>query len=128
ARMNARPFTEADFAVVAAMLEADERSFGRRAEISANDIHDWTQFTDLATESWLYEDEDGPAAIGFVYVYGTVGGGVGVVHPRAKGRGLGPKLLDRSDSLLRTREIEKIHQFSIGSDTAAHALLESRGY
>jgi mycothiol synthase len=54
--------------------------------------------------------------------------GIGVVHPRMKGRGIGSELLDRSDAALRDREIEKIHQFAIGSDTAAHALLESRGY
>ena len=126
--MNSRPFTEDDFAAVAAVLEADERSFGRRTQLSANDIHEWTQFSDLPNESWLYEDADGIAAVGWVYVYGAVGVGAGVVHPRAKGRGLGAQLLDRSDAALRTREIEKIHQFVIGSDTAAPALLESRGY
>lgn len=126
--MNVRPFTADDFPAVAKLLEDDERSFGRRAEVSANNIREWTQFTDLPNESWLYEDDDGPAAVGFVYVYGTVGVGIGVVHPRVKGRGLGPELLDRSDAALRDREIEKIHQFALGSDTAAHALFESRGY
>jgi len=126
--MNVRPFTADDFAAVAKLLEDDERSFGRRADVSANNIREWTQFTDLPNESWLYEDEEGPAAVGFVHVYGIVGVGVGVVHPRVKGRGIGPELLERSDAALRDREIEKIHQFALGSDTAAHALLESRGY
>lgn len=126
--MNVRPFTAADFAAVAKLLEEDERWFGRRSEVSANNIQDWTQLTDLANESWLYEDEEGPVAVGFVYVFGTVGVAVGVVHPRAKGRGLGAELVDRSDALLRGREIEKIHQFAIGSDPAARALFESRGY
>lgn len=126
--MNSRPFTEDDFAVVASILEDDERSHGRRAEIGPHDIHEWTQFADLANDSWLYEDDEGPVAVGWVYVYGGVGVGVGVVHPRAKGRNLGAELLDRSDTALRGRKIEKIHQFAIGSDSAAHALLESRGY
>jgi len=126
--VKSRPFSEADFATVAAILQADERSYGRRTEIAANDIHEWTQFADLPNDSWLYEDDDGAAAVGWVYVYGAVGVGVGIVHPRAKGQGLGAQLLDRSDAALRTREIEKIHQFTIGSDTAARALLESRGY
>ena len=126
--MNARPFTEHDFATVAALLQDDERALGRRTEVAANDIHEWTQFADLANDSWLYEDDSGAIAVGWAYVYGGVGVGVGVVHPRAKGQGLGAQLIDRSDGALRTRDIEKIHQFAIGSDEAARSLLESRGY
>ena len=126
--MNVRSFAEDDFTAVAALLQADERSHGRPTVIGVNEIHEWTRLSDLANDSWLYEDDEGPAAVGWVTVEGTVGSGVGVVHPRAKGRGLGAQLLDRSDGALGAREIEKIHQFVIGSDTAARALLESRGY
>jgi mycothiol synthase len=126
--MMVRPFTEGDFAAVAKILEDDERSYGRRTEVGANDIHEWTQFADLPNDSWLYEDDDGPAAVGWVYVYQAVGVGVGIVHPRAKGRGLGAQLIERSDTALRAREIAKIHQLAIGSDTAGHELLKSRGY
>jgi mycothiol synthase len=126
--MNVRPFTEHEFAAVATLLQDDERALGRRTEVTANDIHEWTQFADLANDSWLYEDDSGAVAVGWVYVHGTVGVGIGVVHPRAKGQGLGSELIDRSDGALRTREIEKIHQFAIGSDEAARSLLESRGY
>ena len=126
--MNVRPFSADDFAAVAEVLQDDERAYGRRTELSANDIHEWTQFSDLPNDSWLFEDDDGIAAVGWAYVYGSVGVGAGIVHPRAKGRGLGAQLLDRSDAALRTREIEKIHQFAIGGDDAARALLESRGY
>jgi mycothiol synthase len=126
--MKSRPITQNDFPVVAQVLGDDERSHGRPGRIGVNEVHEWTQFTDLASDSWLYEDADGVAAVGWAYVYGVVGVGIGVVHPRAKGRGLGAVLLERSDSLLRTRDIERIHQFTIGSDTAAHSLLERRGY
>jgi GNAT superfamily N-acetyltransferase len=126
--MNVRPFNTDDFAAVAKLLEDDERSFGRRADVSVNNVHEWTQFADLSKDSWLYEDDEGVAAAGWFFVYGSVGVGIGVVHPRMKARGIGSELLDRSDAALRGREIEKIHQFAIGSDTAAHGLLESRGY
>lgn len=126
--MNVRPFSEDDFPTVASILQDDERSYGRTTEIAADDIYEWTQFADLPNDSWLVEDAAGAAAVGWIYVYGTVGVGTGVVHPRAKGKGVGAQLLDRSDAALRDRDIEKIHQFAIGSDTAAHALLESRGY
>jgi GNAT superfamily N-acetyltransferase len=107
----------------------DEQFFGRTAELGPNEIREWTQFADLESDTWLYEDDSGPVAVGWVYVYGDVGVGAGIVHPRAKGRGLGAQLLDRSDAALRKRpEAKRIHQFTIGSDTAAHGLLESRGY
>jgi mycothiol synthase len=126
--VNVRQFDADDFAAVGKLLEDDERSFGRRADVSVNNVHEWTQLADLSQDSWFYEDDEGPAAVGWFFVYGSVGVGIGVVHPRMKGRGIGSELLDRSDAALRDREIEKIHQFAIGSDTAAHALLESRGY
>jgi mycothiol synthase len=126
--VNVRQFDADDFAAVGKLLEDDERSFGRRADVSVNNVHEWTQLADLSKDSWLYEDDEGPAAVGWFFVYGSVGVGISVVHPRMKGRGIGSELLDRSDAALRDREIEKIHQFAIGSDTAAHALLESRGY
>jgi GNAT superfamily N-acetyltransferase len=127
--VNVRPFTQDDFAVVAQLLTEDEQSFGRTAELGANEIREWTQFTDLENDTWLYEDERGAVAVGWVYVYGEIGVGAGIVHPRAKGRGLGAQLLDRSDAALRDRPaVKRIHQFAIGSDTAAHSLLESRGY
>jgi mycothiol synthase len=126
--VNVRTFNADDFAAVAKLLEDDERSFGRRADVSVNNVHEWTQLADLSKDSWLYEDDEGLAAAGWIFVYGSVGVGIGVVHPRMKGRGIGSELLDRSDSALREREIEKIHQFAIGSDAGAHALLESRGY
>jgi mycothiol synthase len=126
--VNTRPFTKGDLATVAAIFEADERSYGRPTEIGVNEIHEWTQLADLPNDSWLYEDEEGPVAAGWVYVYQAVGVGIGVVHPRAKGRGIGAELIDRSDAALRSRGIPKIHQFAIGGDTAARELLESRGY
>ena len=127
--MKVRPFGNDDFAAVAALLAEDERWQGRTARVGVNEIHEWTMLADLANDSWLYEDDEGPVAVGWVYLWGEVGVGVGVVHPRAKGRGLGGELLERSDSALRARDgVERIHQFTIGSDTAARELLESRGY
>jgi len=126
--VKVRPFTRDDLPIVAAILEADERSHGRPAEIGVNEVHEWTQLADLPNDSWLYEDEEGPAAVGWVYVYQEVGVGIGVVHPRAKGRGIGTTLLERSDAALRSRDIAKIHQFAIGGDAAAQELFERSGY
>lgn len=127
--MNTRPFGEPDFPAVAALLEDDERAHGRSTVVGVNDLREWTSAADLANDSWLYEDDEGVVAVGWVHVWGETGVGVGVVHPRAKGRGLGAQLIDRSDAALRERDgVRRVHQFTIGGDDAAVALLTSRGY
>ncbi len=126
--MNVRPFSEEDFPVVAEVLADDERHHGRPAQIGANEVREWTSTADLANGSWLYEDDDGPVAVGWTGTQGDVGFAIGVVHPRAKGTGLGSELVDRSEAALRTREVARIHQFTIGGDSAAVALLTARGY
>ena len=70
----------------------------------------------------------GRSRVGWTGTQGDVGFAIGVVHPRAKGRGIGAELVDRSEAALRTREIARIHQFTIGGDSAAAALLTARGY
>ena len=126
--MNVRPFTEDDFPMVAGLLSDDERFHGRTIQIGVNEVHEWTSTTELATDSWLYEDADGPAAVGWCATEGEVGFAIGVVHPRAKGHGLGAELVDRSEAALRTRDIARLHQFVIGADTAAATLMTERGY
>jgi ribosomal protein S18 acetylase RimI-like enzyme len=113
---------------VAGVLGDDERFYGRPIQVGVNEVHEWTSTADLANDSWLYEDDDGPAAVGWCATQGDVGFAVGVVHPRAKGRGLGSELVERSESALRTRDIARIHQFAVGVDSAAAALLTARGY
>jgi mycothiol synthase len=126
--MTVRPFTEDDFPGVAGLLADDERFHGRPIQIGANELREWTSTADLPNDSWLYEDGDGPLAVGWCATAGEVGFAVGVVHPRAKGRGLGSELVDRSEAALGTREIARIHQFVVGADSAAAALMTERGY
>jgi mycothiol synthase len=126
--MNARPFTAEDFGAVAAMLADDERFYGRPVQVGANEVREWTSTADLANDSWLYEDDDGPVAVGWCATQGEVGFAIGAVHPRAKGRGLGTELIERSEAALRAREVARIHVFAIGADSAAATLLTARGY
>jgi mycothiol synthase len=126
--MNVRPFTEDDFPSVAGLLTDDEQFHGRPIQVGANELREWTSTADLANDSWLYEDADGPVAVGWCAADGEVGFAIGAVHPRAKGRGLGAQLVDRSEAALRTRDIVRMHQFTVGADPAAAALMTARGY
>jgi len=126
--MNVRPFTEDDFPSVAGLLTDDEQFHGRPIQVGANELREWTSTADLANDSWLYEDADGPVAVGWCAAEAEVGFAIGAVHPRAKGRGFGAQLVDRSEAALRTRDIVRMHQFTVGADPAAAALMTSRGY
>ena len=63
-----------------------------------------------------------------MFVIDDVSIAAGIVHPRAKGRGLGTELLERNERRAREREVPRIHQFALGADPAAHELLKRHGY
>jgi GNAT superfamily N-acetyltransferase len=125
--VNVRGATSGDFEQVVTLLREDAEHLLRApSRIGLSDLREWLTGVDLARDTWLV---DGGSAFGWANVVGDLGWAVGVVHPRAKGRGLGAELLERSDAALRARDgVKRIHQFAIGSDDAARALLESRGY
>ncbi|HVS84647.1 MAG TPA: GNAT family N-acetyltransferase [Gaiellaceae bacterium] len=126
--MNVRPFGEEDFPAIARLLEEDELTYGHPTEIGVNELGEWTGTTDLANDSWLFEDGDGAAAVGWVFPRDDLGTAIGAVHPRAKGRGLGAELVDRSEAALRRHGAARIHQITLGGDMAADELMRGRGY
>jgi ribosomal protein S18 acetylase RimI-like enzyme len=126
--MNVRPFGEADFPAIARFLEEDERALGHPTVIGVNELLEWTSSTDLENDSWLYEDDEGPLAVGWIYLRDELGTGIGAVHPRAKRRGLGTALVERSEQVLRAHGVARIHQISLGGDAAGDELLASHGY
>lgn len=127
--MNVRPFGEADFEAVAAFLrEEEEHTLGRPSLIGTSDLREWTSRTDLAESSWLFEQDGELRAVGWADVTDGLGIGIGVVHARWKGSGLGAQLLERSEAATRARGATRMHQFAFGADTAAAALMAAHGY
>ncbi len=127
--MNVRPFGEADFeAVVALLREEEEHTLQRPSRIGPSDLREWTSRTNLAESSWLFEEDGELRAVGWVDIADDLGVGIGVVGPRCKGIGLGIQLLERSEANARARGAARMHQFAFGADTAAAALLTSHGY
>ena len=97
--MNVRPFGEADLERVTAFLrEEEEHTLQRPSQIGPNDLREWTSRADLANDSWLFEEDGELRAAGWVDFTADVGIGIGVVHPRWKGAGLGVQLLERSEA------------------------------
>jgi GNAT superfamily N-acetyltransferase len=128
--MNSRPITPDDLPKVTAVLAEDEETlYGRPSRLGENDVREWMSRTDLANDSWLYEDGGEVAAVGWMDEApgGDVMAAIGVVHPRHKGKGLGSELVDRSESNAKGRA-QRMHQFALGADVPARDLLVSRGY
>jgi ribosomal protein S18 acetylase RimI-like enzyme len=127
--MNIRPFGEADFEAVATLLREDEEHAQQRpSQIGPSDLREWTSRVNLAESSWLFEEDGELRAVGWTDGIDDLGVGIGVVHPRWKGTGLGVQLLERSEAAARARGAARMHQFVLGADTTAAALMTSHGY
>ncbi len=127
--MNIRPVTPADFPAVAAFLAEDETQlFGRPSRVGVTDVTAWLTGPDLPNDSWLFEEDGGVVAVGWVEKHHDTGIAIGVVHRERRGRGLGSKLVDRSEERLRALGVGRIHAVTLAPDVAAEPLLTSRGY
>jgi mycothiol synthase len=124
-----RALRESELPVALRILREDEEDlFGRPSRIEASDLHEWLSQSDLETDSWAIEDGDGLAAFGWSTPWGDFFAAIGVVAPRAKGRGLGAQLLERSEAHARERGAPRIQQIVLGADPAAAELMIACGY
>ena len=129
AGMSWRPLTVEDAATVAAIAGADEAAFhGRPSRVQASDVEAWWERADLASSSWLYEEDGAPLAFGWFELYGDIGTFVGIVAQEAKGRGLGAALADRGEARAHEASSPKIHTVALAEDAGAAALFAARGY
>jgi mycothiol synthase len=127
--VNVRPLGADEFAAVAAFLAEDEtRLFGRPSRLGVPDVAAWLSRLDLARDTWLLEDETRLVALGWVEAHDETGVAVGAVHREWCGRGLGSKLVDRSEERLRELGVRRIHNVALAPDRAAPPLLAGRGY
>jgi mycothiol synthase len=126
-------------AVVTLLRDCDMSDWGS-PDVDEGDLrHEWGMpELDMATDTWLVLDEAG-SPVGYSWLLAradhTALDTWGAVHPRHRGRGVGPSLLDlmerrAGEHAAQTpagREV-RIHNHVIGPDRPAHALLEARGY
>jgi len=127
--VRVRPFSDDDFEAIAAFLaEDEERLLGRPSQIDAGDIRAWLHQVELESCSWVFEEDAGIDAVGWVEPHGEVGVAIGVVREGARGRGLGTLLVERSEDVLCAAGVSRIHEIALAADPAAPALLEAHGY
>jgi len=127
--MNIRPVTPDDFPALAAFLAEDETQlFGRPSRVGVTDITAWLTGPDLPNDSWLFEEDDGVVAVGWVEKHHDTGIAIGVVNRERRGRGLGSELVDRGEERLRALGVGRVHAVTLAPDVAAEPLLTGRGY
>jgi mycothiol synthase len=127
--VNTRPITPDDFPAVAAFLADDETHlFGRPSRVGVADVAAWLSGPDLPNDSWLYEEDGGVVAVGWVEQHDETGVAIGIVHREQRGRGLGSDLVDRSEARLRALGVGRVHAVTLAPDVGAEPLLTGRGY
>jgi mycothiol synthase len=127
--VNPRPITPDDFPALAAFLAQDETClFGRPSRVGVADVTAWLSGPDLASDTWLFEEDGRLVAAGWVEKDHDTGMAVGIVHRERRGRGLGSKLVDRSEERLRALGVGRVHAVTLAPDLAAGPLLAGRGY
>jgi mycothiol synthase len=125
-----RPIREADYpGVLQLLVENEAHLHDRPAQVGMDDLRHWLARTKLTTDAWLAEDEHGVTAVGWANSDdGVETDAVGFVHPRAKGRSFGGRLVERAEAWARERGPARIRQFVYGKDAAAAQLMLARGY
>ncbi|HEY8316539.1 MAG TPA: GNAT family N-acetyltransferase [Gaiellaceae bacterium] len=123
--MRVRPITDADIDAIAALAAEDEAAlFGRASHIGTADVRGWLTRTDLANDSWLYEDDGELVAVSWFDHYDDLGLFFGLVAQGAKGRGLGRQIADTGEARARERGAARVQTFVLEPDTAAATLFE----
>lgn len=127
--MKIRPAGREDFAAVAELFgAADEAASGRPSRIDADAVDGWLQTIAFGTNTWLFEEDAQLVAAGFAQLHGTRGTAAGVVHPSARGRGLGTRLVELAEARMTEEGAARVHAWTVAGDSAADDLLRRRGY
>jgi mycothiol synthase len=127
--MSMRSATPEDIDAVLELLRTDEEHLiGRPSRIGRSDLLQWLSRVDLDADTWLLERDGRLVACGWAQTRGDLGGAIGAVHPKAKGRGIGGRLVERSEQRLRERGATRAHQVAFAGDTRSPLLFAAHGY
>jgi mycothiol synthase len=117
----------ADAAAISELMVAADTVVQGWSDSTALELVEWWRMTDLATNSWVVED-DSVAAYGVVIPHGATAETDAFVHPAKTGLGLGSWLLRRGEERVRELGFATVLTWCLAPDAAARALFERSGY
>jgi mycothiol synthase len=125
--MNVGRPTPADAPGVTSLIRATDSQFLGESELTEKDLLDEWRDLDLARDTWVVEV--GGRLAGYAALHTTPHRYIdGYVHPDARARGVGSRLLELAEAEARRRGMETIHTAVLDKDERALELLRSRGY
>ena len=122
-----RPATVDDAPAINDLMVAADIAVQGWSDSTAAELIDWWRLTDLATNSWVMEN-DSLAAYGVVIPHGETAETDGFVDPAKTGRGLGSWILGRGEERARELGFASVLTWSLAADTDARTLFERFGY
>jgi mycothiol synthase len=117
----------ADAAAISELMVAADTVVQGWSDSTALELVEWWRMTDLATNSWVVED-DAVAAYGVVIPHGASAETDAFVHPAKTGLGLGSWLLKRGEDRARELGFATVLTWCLAPDADARALFERWGY
>jgi mycothiol synthase len=117
----------ADAAAISELMVAADTVVQGWSDSTALELVEWWRMTDLATNSWVVED-DAVAAYGVVIPHGASAETDAFVHPAKTGLGLGSWLLKRGEDRVRELGFATVLTWCLAPDADARALFERWGY
>jgi GNAT superfamily N-acetyltransferase len=117
----------ADAAAISELMVAADTVVQGWSDSTALELVEWWRMTDLATNSWVVED-DSVAAYGVVIPHGASAETDAFVHPAKTGLGLGTWLLRRGEERVHELGFATVLTWCLAPDADARALFERSGY
>ena len=122
-----RAAAAADAPAISELMIAADTVVQGWSDSTALELVEWWRMTDLATNSWVVED-DSVAAYGVVIPHGATAETDAFVHPAKTGLGLGSWLLRRGEERVRELGFATVLTWCLAPDADARALFERSGY
>ena len=122
-----RAATVEDAPAINELVIAADTAVQGQSDSTVVELVEWWRLTDLATNSWVVED-DSLAAYGVVMPHGESAEAEGFVHPAKTGLGLGGWLLRRGEERARELGFATALTWCLAPDKKARALFEASGY
>ncbi len=124
-----RPLTAEDIEAAAALLALDEQhSTGCPSKLGPSDLTEWLSRADFEVDTWVFEENGRFVGFGWHEPHNPTAYAAGVVHPEARGRGLGAALVQRAETRAREAGAGRLHYGVLAADAGAPGLLAAHGF